>query len=147
MQKTWHLENISNGNFFSLYFTLYGSSYDSKQLSLASPSRNKASFMEKSAFKKNGLTLQSSVRNPEFTIQSTLCILTNSYKKRQDSWTWTHEILDWRMEYGSASSEKYVNFTPSLKYVSRHADHFYICKNEYLEKNLYTKASALRKIY
>jgi hypothetical protein len=131
----------------SLYFILYGSTYDSKQLSLPSPSRNKASFMEKSAFKKNGLILQSSVRNPEFAIWFTLCILTDSYKKRPDSWTWTHEILDWRMEYGSAITEKNVLFTPSLKYVSRHADHFFICKNEHLEKNLYTKASALRKIY
>ena len=95
MQKTWHLENISNGNFFSLYFILYGSTYDSKQLSLPSPSRNKASFMEKSAFKKNGLILQSSGRNTEFTIQFTLCILINSYKKRQDSCTWTGE---WNMD-------------------------------------------------
>jgi hypothetical protein len=39
--------------------------------------------MEKSAFKKNGLTLQSSVPNPEFTIQSPLCILNDSYKKYQ----------------------------------------------------------------
>ena len=31
----------------------------------------------------------------------------------------THEILDWRMESGSASSEKYVIFTPSLKIYAR----------------------------
>ena len=49
------------------------------------------------------------------------------------------------MESGSAISEIYVIFTPCLKYVSRHADHFYIYKNEHLEKNLYTKTSALEK--
>jgi hypothetical protein len=129
MQQTWHLENISNGNFFSLYFTVYGSTYHSKQLSLPSPSRNKASFMEKSAFKKNGLILQSSGWNPDFTIVFILCILMDRLQKGPDSWIWIHEILDWRLESGSAITEKYVIFTPSLKYVSRHADHFYICKN------------------
>jgi hypothetical protein len=69
------------------------------------------------------------------------------YKNKPDSWTWTHESLDWIMESGSAISEKNVIFTPCLKYVSRHGDHFYICKNEHFEKNLYTNASALRKIY
>jgi hypothetical protein len=69
----------------------------------------------------------------------------HSYKKQPDSCTWTHEILDWRKEYGSAITEKNVLFRPSLKYVSRYADHFYICKNEHLEKNLYTKASASAK--
>ena len=67
--KNMTLRKNFERKFFSLYFTLYGSTYDSKQLSLASPSRNKASFMEKSAFRKNGLILQSSVRNPESTIQ------------------------------------------------------------------------------
>ena len=69
------------------------------------------------------------------------------YRKIPDSWTWTHESLDWRMESVSAISEIYVIFTPRLNYVSRHADNFYICKNEHFEKNLYTKPWALRRIY
>jgi hypothetical protein len=68
------------------------------------------------------------------------------YIKRPDSCTRTHESSDRRTEYESAISEIYVLFTATLKYISRHADHFYICNNEHLEKNLYTKASALRKI-
>ena len=145
MQKTWHL------GFFIKFFScivpyrvvlvILSNFHYRVHREITLPSWRNQRFKKTDSNSSLQLRIQISQSSPHYG--SWLA----GYIKRPDSWTRTHESLEWRTEYGSASLEIYVFFTPSLKYVSRHADHFYICNKQHFEKNLYTKASALRKIY
>ena len=146
MQKTWHLE-IFIGKIFFFSILLYrvvvmilSNFYYRLHHKITLPSWRNQRFKKTDSYS----ILQYRIQNSQSSLHYGSWL--TGYRKRPDSSTWTHESLDWRMEYGSAISEIYVIFTPCLKYVSRHADHFYICNKQHFEKNLYTMASALRKI-